>query len=223
MKICAIIPAFNERPHIEAVVAGTRRYVDTVVVADDGSDDGTAGAAEAAGAVCVRHERNQGKGAAIRTALRYAQARDFSHVLFLDGDGQHRAEDIPSLVSTAEKTGADLVIGTRRFDRARMPIPRYYSNSLGSRIASWLAGQEIQDSQSGFRLIRLDRFRGISLRATKYEIEMEMLIKLSRLGCRIEHAPVTMVYDNGRARSKMKPLSDTVRICLSSLWFRWAG
>jgi len=223
MKICAIIPAFNERPRIGAVVSGVRPYVDTVVVVDDGSDDGTAEAAEAAGAECIRHHRNQGKGAALRLGLRHVQARDFSHVLFLDGDGQHRAEDIPSLVSTAERTGAGLVIGTRSFDRARMPAPRYYSNSLGSRVASWLAGQEIRGSQSGFRLIRLDCLRGVELKARKYEIEMEILIKLSRLGCAIEHAPITTVYENGQARSKMKVIPDTVRICLHSLWFRWAG
>jgi len=223
MKICAIIPAFDERPYIAEVVGGARRHVDTVVVVDDGSRDGTCEAAESAGAVCLRHEQNQGKGAALRSGLLYAQAHDFSHVLFLDGDGQHRPEDIPSLISAAERTGAGLVIGTRSFDRSAMPTQRYYSNSLGSKVASWLAGREILDSQSGFRLVRLDRLRGIKLQATKYEIEMEMLIKLARAGCRIEPAPVTMVYDKGRARSKMKPIPDTVRICLRSLWFRWAS
>ena len=98
---------------------------------------------------------------------------------------------------------------------------RYCSNRLGSAIASWLAGQRIRDSQSGFRLVRTDRLRGLPLRARKYEIEMEILLKLSRAGGRIEHVPIQTVYDGGRARSKMKPVRDTVRICFCSLAFRW--
>ncbi len=114
-----------------------------------------------------------------------------------------------------------MVIGARPFERSRMPLARYCSNRFGSMIASWLAGAAIRDSQSGFRLIRTDRLRPLRLRARKYEIEMEILIKLCRAGCRIEHAPVEMIYEHGRARSKMKPVRDTVRICLWSLAFRW--
>lgn len=102
-----------------------------------------------------------------------------------------------------------------------MPRERFFSNSVGSRIASLLVGREIRDSQSGFRLIRLDKLRPLRLRARKYEIEMEILIKMSLAGCSIAHAPVSMVYENDRARSKMKPVRDTVRICFWSLFFRF--
>jgi glycosyltransferase involved in cell wall biosynthesis len=221
VNICALIPAFNEAGRIAPVVRGVIRRGITAVVIDDGSSDGTAEAAEAAGAVCLRHAPNQGKGVALRAGIRYALDHDFSHLLFIDGDGQHRPEDIPSLVDTARRTAAAMVIGTRSFDRARMPLERYCSNRFGSLIASWLAGRTIRDSQSGFRLIRADALRGVKLRARKYEIEMEILIKLSRAGCRIEHAPVGTVYEGGQARSKMKPVRDTVRICLWSLAFRW--
>lgn len=221
MTICAVIPAFNECARIAAVVAGARQHTGAVVVVDDGSTDGTAEIAEAAGAICLRHQANQGKGAAVRTGIAYALEREFSHVLFLDGDGQHSPADIPALIEAARATGADLVIGERTFDAARMPLARYCSNRLGSAIASWLAGQRIRDSQSGFRLVRTDRLRGLPLRARKYEIEMEILLKLSRAGGRIEHVPIQTVYDGGRARSKMKPVRDTVRICFCSLAFRW--
>jgi glycosyltransferase involved in cell wall biosynthesis len=221
MAICAVIPAFNESGRIASVVAGAREHTGAAVVVDDGSTDGTAEIAEASGAICLRHQRNQGKGAAVRTGISYALERDFSHVLFLDGDGQHSPADIPLLIEAARATGADMVIGARTFDRARMPLARYCSNRLGSVIASWLAGQQIRDSQSGFRLVRTDLLRLLHLRAQKYEIEMEILLKLSRAGGRIEHVPVETVYEDGRARSKMKPVRDTVRICFCSLAFRW--
>ena len=223
MRTCALIPAFNEAPYIANVVKGAQPHVEQVVVIDDGSGDGTAQVAQAAGATCLRSETNCGKASALRTGIAFACAQDFTHVITLDGDGQHLPEDIPVLLRVAEQTGADLVIGARSFDRALMPRARYYSNTIGSRLASALVGCEIRDSQSGFRLFRLDKLRETKLRSRCYELEMEVLIKMARSGCTIAHAPVHMVYDNGQARSKMKPVRDTVSICLWSLAFRFLG
>lgn len=220
-KICALIPAFNEAEFIASVVRGVKEHVREVFLIDDGSDDGTADIAEAAGAICLRRKQNQGKGAALCAGIARIAEGDFNHVLFIDGDGQHRPDDIPSLIRVAHETGADLVIGARSFDRDLMPRERYFSNSFGSRIASWLTGREVKDSQSGFRLVRADKLRSLRLRSRKYEIEMEILIKLCLAGGTIAHAPVGMVYENGTARSKMKPIRDTIRICLWSLLFRF--
>lgn len=221
MKICAAIPAFDEAGHIGGVVRGTLPHVRAVVVSDDGSRDGTPENAEAAGAVCLRSPVNRGKASALRRAIEYAAARDFTHLLTLDGDGQHCPDDIPSLIDVAKRTGADLVIGTRSFQRGKMPLARYCSNTFGSKLASALVGREIHDSQCGFRLIRLDKLRNLTLRSKFYEFEMEVLIKLARSGASIAHAPVRTIYDHGQARSRMKPVRDTVRICLWSLAFRY--
>jgi glycosyltransferase involved in cell wall biosynthesis len=223
MRTCALIPAFNEAPHIASVVERTRQHVAEVVVIDDGSGDETAELARAAGATCLQSSKNCGKASALRTGIAFARDRKFPYVITLYGDGQHLPEDIPVMIRVAEETGADLVIGTRSFDRARMPRPRYFSNVIGSRLASALVGHEIQDSQSGFRLFRLDKLDGAKLRSRCYELEMEILIKMARSGCTIAHAPVRTVYDDGQARSKMKPVRDTVRVCLWSLAFRFLG
>ena len=223
MRICALIPAFNEAPYIANVVERARQYVAEVVVIDDGSGDGTAELARAAGATCLQSPRNCGKASALRTGIAYAREHKFTHVITLDGDGQHSPEDISVMIRVAEETGADLIIGARSFDRARMPAPRYFSNVIGSRLASALVGHEIRDSQSGFRMFRLDKLDGAKLRSRCYELEMEILIKMARSGCTIAHAPVRTVYDDGQARSKMKPVRDTVRVCLWSLAFRFLG
>lgn len=223
MRTCALIPAFNEAPYIANVVERARQHVAEVVVIDDGSNDGTADIAGAAGATCLRSPKNCGKASALRTGIDLARDRKFTHVITLDGDGQHWPEDIPVIIRVAERTGADLIIGARSFDRTRMPGPRYYSNIIGSRLASALVGCEIRDSQSGFRLFRLDKLDGAKLRSRSYELEMEVLIKMARSGCTIAHAPIRTVYDDGQARSKMKPVRDTVRVCLWSLAFRFLG
>jgi len=164
---------------------------------------------------------NGGKAKALRAGMAYARAEGFTHAVTLDGDGQHLPQDIPTLVRVACESGADLVIGARTFDRAIMPKSRFYSNTIGSRLASALVGCEIKDSQCGFRLFRLDRIRETGLRSRHYEFEMEVLIKMARSGCVIAHAPIHMVYDNGQARSKMRPIRDTVSICLWSLAYRF--
>lgn len=223
MRICALIPAFNEAPHIAKVVEQARQHVAEVVVIDDGSGDGTAEIARTAGATCLQLPANRGKASALRAGIAFARDHNFTHVITLDGDGQHFPEDVPALVHTAKETGADLVIGARHFDRARMPRSRYFSNTIGSRLASALVGCEIRDSQSGFRLFRLDKLDGTKLRSQCYEFEMEILIKMARSGCTIAHAPIRTIYDDGRTRSKMKPVRDTVRVCLWSLAFRFLG
>lgn len=223
MRTCVLIPAFNEAPYIANVVNRVREHVEEVVVIDDGSADGTADVARAAGATCLQLPRNRGKASALRAGIAFARAHDFTCVITLDGDGQHLPEDIPVLLRIAQETGADLVIGARCFDPAVMPRSRYFSNVIGSRLASALVGCEIRDSQSGFRLFRLDKLDAAKLRSRCYELEMEILIKMARSGCTIAHAPVRMVYDDGQARSKMKPVRDTVRVCLWSLAFRYLG
>jgi glycosyltransferase involved in cell wall biosynthesis len=223
MRTCALIPAFNEAPHIAKVVEGARQHVAEVVVIDDGSVDGTADIARTAGATCLQSPINCGKASALRTGLAFAREHNFTYVITLDGDGQHLPEDIPIMLRVAKETGADLVIGARHFDRDRMPRSRYFSNTVGSRLASALVGCEIKDSQSGFRLFRLDKLGDAKLRSRCYEFEMEILIKMAMSGCTIAHAPVRMIYDDIQVRSKMKPVRDTVRVCLWSLAFRYLG
>jgi len=223
MRTCVLIPAFNEAPHIANVVKRVREHVEDVAVIDDGSADGTADIARAAGATCLQLPKNCGKASALRVGIAFARDHDFNRVITLDGDGQHLPEDIPVLLRIAQESGADLVIGARSFDRALMPLSRYCSNIIGSRLASALVGCEIRDSQSGFRMFRLDKLDAAKLRSRCYELEMEILIKMARSGCTIAHAPVRMVYDDGQARSKMKPVRDTVRVCLWSLAFRFLG
>ncbi len=219
VRAVAVIPAFNEAGTIGRVVEGVRGAVHHVLVVDDGSTDGTAAVARAAGAEVIEHGGNRGKGHAIRSALAVLADRDFTHALLLDGDMQHLPDEAPLLLAAAAERGADVVLGERRFDRETMPASRYQANRLGSRVLSWFVGIRFQDTQCGFRVLRLAALEGISLRARGYDIETEMLVKLARRGARMTTVPITAVYAG--QRSKLRPVRDTTKTCFLAVYHRF--
>jgi len=217
--VVAIVPAYNEAETIGAVVKGLAPHVMATLVVDDGSDDGTAMEATSAGALLRRHDTNRGKGHAVRTGLTWALAQSVTHVLILDGDLQHVPCEANRLIETASATGADLVIGTRQFDRDAMPASRYLANRIGSRALSGFVGVRLNDTQCGFRLYRADLLRRLPpLSSRGYEIETEMLVKVRRRKGTIVEAPVTAVYG---APSKLRPVRDTTRTCFLAVYYRF--
>jgi glycosyltransferase involved in cell wall biosynthesis len=219
LRTCALIPAFNEAATIVDVIRGLRGQVDHVLVVDDGSTDATSALARQAGAEILQHRYNQGKGHAIRTGLQALGGRSFTHMLILDGDMQHLPSEAPRLLAAAAGTDADLVLGVRSFGRDQMPASRYHANRLGSRALSSFVGIPIDDTQCGFRVFKLAALKGLRFRARGYEIETEMLVKLSRRRARIVTVPVTAVY-RGQV-SKLRPVRDTTRTCFLAVYYRF--
>jgi glycosyltransferase involved in cell wall biosynthesis len=219
IRVAAVIPALNEANAIGAVVTGIRDFVERVIVVDDGSEDATAERAAAAGAEVLRHEQNAGKGHAVRTGLQRVMEARFTHVLLLDGDLQHLPQEAARLIQTAAESGADLVLGERVFVREQMPASRYLANRVGSRVLSWFVGVPLNDTQCGFRIFRVDALREIRLTASGYEIETEMLVKITRRGGRLASVPITAVYAD--ERSKLRPVRDTTRTCLLAVYYRF--
>jgi glycosyltransferase involved in cell wall biosynthesis len=219
MRVCAVIPAFNEAETIREVVHGAAQHVAQVVVVDDGSTDGTGDQARAAGAEVIRLTPNSGKGTAIRRGLAHIAGRPFTHVLLMDGDLQHRPDEIPRLLDAGRASGAALVVGERVFERASMPTSRYWANVIGSWALSSFLGVPLSDTQSGFRLLDLEAGRTLTWRSTGYEIETEMIVKFGRRRALVVGVPVSAVY-NGR-RSKLRPVRDTTRNVLQAFRYRF--
>jgi len=123
-EIIAVIPCYNEEKHIGGVVRRVSRFVDRVVVVDDGSSDHTANVAEAAGAVVISHGVNRGKGVAMNTAFQWAKYNGVRAIVLLDGDGQHNPDEIPLVLAPVLQGEADVVVGSR-FLGAASRIPGY--------------------------------------------------------------------------------------------------
>ena len=213
-SVCAaVIPCLNEEATIAQVVSGVARFLRTIIVIDDGSQDRTASLAKSAGAHVISHARNLGKGAALQTGWRYAKEQRFHWVIALDGDGQHAPEDIPLFLKCAEQTSAHLVVGNRMENPATMPQLRRAVNRWMSRRLSTAAGQYLPDSQCGFRLINLDALMALLVTTAHFEIESEVLLGFARAGRVIRFVPIQVLYK--REQSKIHPWRDTLR------WVRW--
>jgi glycosyltransferase involved in cell wall biosynthesis len=198
---------------------GLRDAVARVVVVDDGSTDDTARRAREAGAEVLAHAGNRGKGHAVRTGLDRVLTGDFTHVLLIDADLQHRPDEPAPLIHAATTSRADVVIGARVFNRSEMPASRYHANRIGSRVLSWFVGVPVDDTQCGFRIFRTDALRPLALNATGYEIETEMLVKVRRRGGLVVSVPVTAVYAG--QPSKLRPVRDTTRTCFLAVYYRF--
>ena len=211
---CAgVIPCFNEGSSIAPIVNAIRRHLPVVIVVDDGSTDKTPVRARTAGAEVVRHERNLGKGAALKTGLSRALKHGFEWALTLDGDGQHAPDDLPGFMTCAEETGARLVVGNRMHNAAAIPWLRRHVNWWMSRKISQRAGRRLPDTQCGFRLIHLETWAGLPLKTEHFEVESEMLFAFLAVGYRVEFVPVQVI---GRSRnSHINPVTDTFR------WLNW--
>ncbi len=211
----AVIPCLNEARGIADLVGAVLGQVGAVLVVDDGSTDATGKEARRAGATVLRHERTEGKGAALRTGLAEAREAGFAWALTMDGDGQHSPQDIPDFLAEAVVSNARMIVGNRMGDSVRMPFIRRQVNRWMSARLSAHCGAVLPDSQCGFRMIHLDSWAAFDFSSRHFEIESELLVRFLHAGLEVAFVPVETRY--GGERSKIHPVRDTVR------WFRWWG
>jgi glycosyltransferase involved in cell wall biosynthesis len=208
-SVAAVIPAYLEEKHVGEVARRTLQQLEHVLVVDDGSPDATSENARKAGAEVIVHEQNRGKGESIKSGLRHWIERGFDYVVILDGDGQHLPEEIERFTAAAAATSAGLLIGTRMNDVRDMPLLRRLVNRYMSRKISRLCGQNIPDTQCGFRMVHRSIIPELLGGADRFDYETEMLILASRKGCRIESVPISTIYSD--EVSSIHPVRDTLR------------
>jgi glycosyltransferase involved in cell wall biosynthesis len=213
MRTLVIVPSKNVDAAIADLVAKLFALdlgLDVLVV-NDGSTDSTSRVAREAGAIVLDHPENLGKGAALRTGFEYAVDRDYEAVITMDGDGQHDPAAIPEFCEALERTGADIIVGTRMQAVGDMPAIRRWTNRTTSRVVSLLSRQTIPDSQSGFRMIRGRVLKDLakSLVTTKYDMESEILIRAGRRGYTVAATAIESIYTG--AVSHINPVVDTLR------------
>jgi len=223
LKIIAAIPCLNTELYIAEIVAEARKYVDGVVVIDDGSRDGTAELARKAGAVVVNHAVNRGYGEAIKSCFKAAEANDADVLVILDGDGQHNPGEIGRLLPPIVSGRADMTIGSR-FCAGEVTIPRY--RRFGIRVITWLfnlgSRTKVSDSQSGFRAYRKNIYAGMRLSEKGMGISIETLEAARKRGAVIGEVPITCFYTPsklslGAVRHGLGVALSVIKIRLKSL------
>jgi glycosyltransferase involved in cell wall biosynthesis len=221
LRYWVVIPVYNERDTIHDVAVRALQQIDSVLVVDDGSNDGTSAAIEALSITLFRNAQNGGKGASLWRGFMHALDEGASGVITLDADGQHAPEEIPKFLAAAAAFPEHLIIGTRERKQRRTKLLRYGANCVADFWVSWASGAPFSDTQSGFRLYPASLLRRISINHEKthsFVFESEILIEATRLEYRSIELPIDMLPRGGSRCSHFRPILDVLRIALMVAW-----
>ena len=222
MKPTVVIPAYNEARTIGDVIARCLAVVERVIVVDDGSSDDTAGICESRPVELIRQPANRGKASAMVAGFARALTMDADVIVTLDGDGQHRPEDIPLLLDRARRRPGEIVIASRLADSGGFPRERYLGNRIADFWISWACGYRVEDSQSGFRLYPrevLERVRPPHGPGQAFVFESEMLIDAARAGFKSTVVAIPALYEGTLERpSHFHPFREVPRIIRMVAW-----
>jgi dolichol-phosphate mannosyltransferase len=233
-KIYVVLPAYNEQSKIGRVVEKVKKVdiVENIVVVDDCSTDATSQEANAGGATVIKHKKNMGVGAAIRTGINYGRDNDYDICVILSGDDQHEPAEIGRVVEPIIQNEYDFVQGSRRMKGGRVVNDRPFrmiTTQLYSAFFSILVLRRITDATNGFRAFRLNIFDQpeIDIEQSwldRYELEPYILYKtVKNKKIRVTEVPITIYYHGGRKQfTKMKPFRDWWRLArpMIYLWLK---
>lgn len=200
LRVCVVLPAYNEASVIRDVVKNIHTDFDKtpyeyqVVVVNDGSKDKTAHEAQAGGAKVINHILNSGAGGATATGLSYANQNNFDYAVTMDADGQHLTTDVIKGIKHAHTTKTDLSIGSRLIDSKGMSRVKVLGNKGLSYITYVLFGINVTDSQSGLRVFSKKALESLRWKTSGYEFCSEMLWRAKQLNLVISEYPITAVY-----------------------------
>ena len=219
-EIGVVIPAYNAEKTVADVIRELVGYgfrKSNIIAVNDGSKDRTEDVIRDLGVRMLRHEKNIGKGAALRDGFAAARQMNLKKVIVIDADAQHRVSDADAFLEVNGRY--DMTIGERTDILSSMPLDRLLTNRTVNLVVSLLSGVRTTDVQCGFRYIDLKIFNKVCLRTNKYQTESEMVIKAARNKYKIGFVPVSTIYAG--EKSYINPLVDTwrfINMALRSLW-----
>ena len=216
-SIVAGIPAYNEEKTIAEVVLKAGCHVGEVLVCDDGSKDMTQMIARKNGAHVVEHQKNMGYGATMQTLFIKARELGADVLVVFDGDGQHDPDEIPELVKPVLEGRADIVIGSRFINGARMNVPLYRRMGilLITLLTKIFSGYAISDAQSGFRAFNRRALEELKISEDGWGSSVEVFFRAHDVGLRIVEVPVDCDYEDYPKASKRAPLRQGISIVAS--------
>lgn len=226
LHLCVIIPTYNNKETILRVIQDVYDYCHDIFVVCDGPTDGTRELVEACTTPIrvVAYSPNQGKGTALVTGFKTALRQGFHYAITLDSDGQHYASDIPAFIEKISLEPDALLIGSRGFNHDNMPQKNTFANKFSNFWFTVQTGRKLPDTQTGFRLYPLKKMGSMRLVTSRYEAELELLVRSAWRNINIIPLPIKVYYPPASERvTFFRPAKDFTRISLLNTIFCFAA
>ena len=216
LKVCVIIPTYNNAGTLAGVIKDVAAYTDHIIVVNDGSDDGTAAIIQSFPHVqSLSYPDNKGKGWALRQAFAWATDKGYRFAITIDSDGQHFAKDLPAFIHKLQTVQDAVIIGSRNMDQASIPGKSSFGHKFSNFWFKVETGIDCPDTQSGFRLYPLYLIKNMKFYTRKYEFEIEVLVRAAWKGVKIDSVPVSVYYAPKETRiSHFRPFRDFSRVSI---------
>lgn len=216
LKICVIIPTYNNASTLAAVIHDVSAYTSNVIVVNDGSTDNTSALLDSFLFIKkISYQKNKGKGWALRKGFESAVESGYDYAITVDSDGQHFANDLPLFIEKLDAEGPAIIMGARNLNQENMPG----KNSFGNRFSNfwfWVeTGIRCPDTQTGYRLYPVAAMKDIRFYTRKYEFEIEATVRSVWNGIKLTWVPVSVYYAPKETRvTHFRPFKDFVRISI---------
>lgn len=219
LKVCIIIPTYNNHKTLKRVIDGVLNYTNQVVIVDDGSTDQTANILkEYPNLNQIHFSKNRGKGAALRKGFKKALSLGYNYAITIDSDGQHYPDDIPVFINALKTDKHTLYIGSRNMTHDSIPKGSSFGNKFSNFWFNTETGIKLTDTQSGFRMYPLNLISDIKFYTTKFEFEIEVIVKAAWRGVQVKNLPIKVLYDEKERISHFRPYKDFARISILNTW-----
>ena len=216
LNAIVIVPTYNNNGTIAAVIEDLKKYASDIMVVNDGSTDNTAEILSNIKGIQVEsYPKNQGKGYALKYGLTLAYQRGYRYAITIDADGQHFADDLPVFIEHIEQKPDSLLIGARNLNADNMPGKNTFANRFSNFWYKVETGQTLSDTQSGYRLYPLGKIQNIHFFTSRYEFEVEIIVRAAWRGVNVENIPIKVYYPPVEERvSHFRPFKDFFRISI---------
>ena len=231
MKVCVVMPTYNNGGTLHDVVERVLGFCDDVVVVNDGCTDNSVAVLKGFGKriTVVDYGKNRGKGYALKRGFKKAKQLGFDYAITIDSDGQHFPEDIPLFIEALEQHPDSLIVGSRNLNQENMPSQNTFANKFSNFWFRVQTGINLPDTQTGCRLYPLRRLPNLALLTSRYEAELELLVFSAWRGLDLVPIKVNVYYPKGESRvSHFRPFWDFFRIsvlntvlCVIALVYGW--
>ena len=219
-KCCILIPTYNNDQTLEQVILSVLEYTEHVLVVNDGATDDSPKILQKFPQLKIfTHETNKGKGVALRNGFEFARKNGYDYCITIDSDGQHNAADIPKFIDKLESEPNSIIMGARNMEQSSVPGKSSFGHKISNFWFRFETGINLPDTQSGFRLYPLNAIKNIFFFTTKFEFEIEVIVKAAWRGIPVISVPVSVYYAPKETRiTHFRPIPDFTRVSILNIY-----